>query len=93
MSLVNINIQRTGPKILEDSMGCFPPLILALLLKELPSQTIILNPDAQRPRRLIGDRALHRSAGEGVIQDRAADVAGLHVLDVLPPGGLVSATT
>jgi hypothetical protein len=36
------------------------------------------------PRRLVGDRALHRAAGEGVIQDRAADAAGVHVLDVLP---------
>ena len=67
-------------------MGCCFPH------KKFPNPPIILHPITLAPRRLIGNRALHRPAGEGVIQDRAADGAGCHVLDVFPADLFVGAS-
>ena len=75
---MNIFLATDGRPWIVCGHGLLPPP------SQPPSHPIILHPIAGGPRRLIGDRSLHRLPRQRGINERAGNAPGGHVLNLFP---------
>jgi hypothetical protein len=83
----HLTIEAFGVSGLSPQPGSSAELANRLVfssLKSDPPHPIILHPITPHPRRLVGDRPLHRPSRQRVIHDGSRDHAVGHGLDVLP---------